>query len=125
LSSFPSFKIQAVANEKVGYLSFGGMMAGDMEKVLGDLNERYPMLNSGASAGPLVLFNPTGDTLVLSQMSEFMSTSSYHDFVDKSYNFGIMSGVNEIPEKFACDFVVYYSSEGVNKVIVKIDFCFN
>ena len=91
-------------------------MAGDLEKVLGDLSERYPMLNSGASAGPLVVFNPKGDTLVLSQMSEFMSTSSYHDFVDKSYNFGIMSGVNEIPEKYACDFVVYYSGEGVNKV---------
>ncbi len=93
------------------------MMGGDLEKVLGDLSERYPMLNSGAAAGPLVLFNSKGDTLVLSQMTEFMSTSVHHDFSDKSYNFGIMSGVNDIPEKFVCDFVVYYSDVGVNKVI--------
>lgn len=90
-----------------------------MEKLFGDWSEKYPIINSGVSAGPLVLFNPSGDTLVISPMTEFMSASYYHDFSDKSYNLGIMSGVNEIPEKFVCDFVVYYSDRGINKVILK------
>lgn len=116
-TSFPSFKIKKIENETIGYLSFGGMMAGDMEKTFGDWTEWFPSLNSGPSAGPLILFNTEGDSLVISQMNEFMATSAYHNFKESSYHWGIMSGVNEIPEYFSCDFIVYYSDNGINKAM--------
>lgn len=133
LSAFPSFNIQTIDNENIGYLSFGGMMAGDMEKVYGQWNSRTSFINDGIAGGPLVLFKPSGETLIISQMSQFMSTSMQHEkFFGGFLNYGIMSGVDSIPSNYTADFIVYFSDKGINKVIkitlfvlqVKICICF-
>jgi hypothetical protein len=91
------------------------MMAGDMEKLFGKWNALTSHINDGIAGGPLILFNTNGDTLIISQMSQFMATSMNHNkLVGGSLNYGIMSGVNQIPKNFSADFMVYYSDKGVN-----------
>jgi hypothetical protein len=101
----------------LGYLSYGGMMAGDMEKLYGRWDDLTSQINDGLSGGPLVLFNTAGDTLILSQMSQFMATSMQHEKFSGGYlNFGIMSGVDTIPANYSADFLVFYSNKGINRV---------
>ncbi len=87
-----------------------------MEKQYGKWNSLIHNINSGIAGGPLILFNTFGDTLVISQMSEFMSTSLEHEPFKFDLNFGIMSGVSEIPNNYSAEFIVYYSDQGINKV---------
>jgi hypothetical protein len=121
LSAFPSFDVKRpeIGYTDIGFLSFGGMMAGDMEKTFGTWNAiSYTNdIQDGLAGGPLILFQPSGDTLVISQMTQFMSTSMQHERYFGGYlNFGVMSGVDTIPENFSADFLVYYSQKGINKV---------
>lgn len=121
LSAFPSFNVKTADELDIGYLSFGGMMAGDMEKVYGKWNSLTSHINDGIAGGPLILFNPLGDTLVISQMSQFMSTSLQHEKYSGGYlNYGIMSGVDEIPAGYSADFMVYYSDKGINQVFILV-----
>lgn len=87
-----------------------------MEKLFGSLAEIWPNINTGPAAGPFVLFNPKGDSLVISQMNEFMASSTYYDYFRRIYSWGLLSGINQIPENYACDFIAYYSKDGINKV---------
>lgn len=96
------------------------MMAGDMEKLYGKWTGLTTGINDGLQGGPIILFSPSGDTLIISQMSQFMATSMQHNKYAGGYlNYGIMSGVNEIPENFSVDFMVYYSDKGINKVCIR------
>ena len=87
-----------------------------MEKQFGNWNKPVRKINDGIAGGPLILFDPSGDTLIISQMSEFMSTSMHYSLLDASMSFGIMSGVDQVPPEFSADFMVYYSNEGINQV---------
>lgn len=144
LSAFPAFFVQSYDELDLGFLSYGGttltyqntltlnesnkkqsdksfnfsgMMAGDMEKLFGKWNGLTSVINDGMSGGPLILFSPSGDTMIISQMSQFMDTSMQHNkYAGGSINFGIKSGVNEVPGNFSVDFLVYYSDKGINKV---------
>lgn len=89
-----------------------------MEKLYGKWNGVTSSINDGLQGGPLVLFNPGGNTLVISQMTQFMATSMQHNkFSGGNLNYGVMSGVDAIPDNYACDFVVFYSNKGINKVM--------
>ncbi|CAF1142826.1 unnamed protein product, partial [Brachionus calyciflorus] len=50
-------------------------------------------------------------------MSEFMATSLQHEKKTGFLNYGIMSGVDQIPANFTADFVVFYSDKGINKAM--------
>ena len=90
-----------------------------MEKTYGKWNILTSHINDGIAGGPLILFNTNGDTLIISQMSEFMVTSLYHNkYLGGSLNYGIMGGIDQIPTNFTVDFLVYYSDKGINKVFV-------
>jgi hypothetical protein len=95
-------------------------MEGDMEKQFGDWNKIIKRINDGIAGGPLILFNTYGDTLIISQMTEFMSTSMQYDRIKGSLNYGVMSGVDEIPPNYSAEFVIYYNRNGINKVIFKL-----
>jgi hypothetical protein len=47
VSSFPSFLVQEIKNETIGFLSFGGMMCGDMEKLFGVWSQSNGQINDG------------------------------------------------------------------------------
>lgn len=118
LSAFPSFKVQSIHPQDVGFLSFGGMMAGDMEKIYGKWNYLTLNINDGIGGGPIVMFDSTGNTLIISQMSEFMSTLLQKEGKSgANINFGIMSGVDKIPTNYSVDFVVFYSDKGINQAM--------
>lgn len=90
-----------------------------MEKQFGKWNSLTMNINDGIAGGPLILFNPaTHDTLVISQMNEFMVTSLKHDkLFGGTLSYGIMGGINEILADYSVDFIVYYSDKGINKVL--------
>ncbi len=75
-------------------------------------------INDGIAGGPLIIFNPiTLDTLIISQMTEFMVGSMRHNqLLGGSLSYGIMGGINEVPSNYSLDFLVYYSNNGINKV---------
>ena len=56
LSSFPSFLLSEVENETIGYLSYGGMMAGDMEKLIGRWNQFTETINDGMQGSYNIIF---------------------------------------------------------------------
>lgn len=124
LSAFPTFDIRTSDESDLGYLSYGGMMGGDLEKLYGKWNSQLSMngqasamkINDGLTGGPLVLFKPSGDTLIVSQMSKFMSTSMQYEKYTGYLSYGIMGGVDTVPQNFSADFLVYYSANGINKV---------
>ncbi len=93
-------------------------MTGDMEKQFGRWDGLTMHINDGLAGGPLIIFNPvTKDTLIISQMSQFMVGSMKHNqFFGGTLSYGIMGGVDEIPSNFSIDFLVYYSNNGINKV---------
>lgn len=93
-----------------------------MQKLFGSLNDRFLIMNDGISGGPLVLFNTKGDALVISPMNEFMSASSKQNVKERTMSFGVMSGVDEYPKNYACDFIAYYSENGINKVDKHLNF---
>jgi hypothetical protein len=70
--------------------------------------------------GPLLLFNSKGDTLIISQMSQFMVTSMENEEkAGGSIGYGIMGGIDQIDSNFSVDFLLYYSDKGINKVKAK------
>lgn len=88
-----------------------------MEKLFGEWNNETAFINDGLSGGPLVLFNTNGSTIVISSMSNFMSASMKHDKLAKgTVDYGIMSGVDSIPNNYSIDFMVYYSDDGIKLV---------
>lgn len=92
-------------------------MAGNNDKIFGKWTGPRSSINDGMTAGPLVLFTTNGNTLIISQMSQFMDTSMEHNIVTGGYlNYGIKSGVNQIPANYSVDFIVYFSRQGINKV---------
>lgn len=92
-------------------------MAGNNEKIFGKWTGPTSPINDGMTAGPLILFTTNGNTLIISQMSQFMDTSMEHNTVTDGYlNYGIKSGVNQIPANYSVDFMVYFSRQGINKV---------
>lgn len=94
------------------------MMAGNMDKIFGKWNGPATNVNDGMTAGPLILFTPNGNTMIISQMSQFMDTSMEHNKFTGGYlNYGIKSGVNQIPANYSVDFIVYFSDKGINKVL--------
>lgn len=46
-SSFPSFVVDDIGNETIGYLSYGGLMCGDPTKKFGSWNKDTSEINDG------------------------------------------------------------------------------
>ena len=92
-------------------------MTGDTDRTMGIWNGQPGQVNDGMEGGPLILFNDNNDALVLSPMSNFMSTSMEYVPQNGGYvNFGFMNGAESVPENYQVDFIVYYSDQGINKV---------
>ena len=73
-------------------------------------------LSSGLEAGPLVLFNKSGPTLVVSAFSEFMTSSMWYNTTAQSLHWGIMGKAFRLPKGYETKTVLFYSPDGINKV---------
>ena len=73
-----------------------------------------PKLTDGMQGGPVVVFDPHGNTLVVSPFSQFMAASM--TYVNNTLSWGIMGEVDSVPNMYSVQTIMYYSSEGINKV---------
>ncbi len=71
-------------------------------------------LDDGLEGGPLVLFDKTGQALVISAFNAFMASSL--ELKNQVVSWGIMGDVNTVPAGFECQTIMYYSPDGINKV---------
>lgn len=126
IGAFPSFAVvydpTSPANgtsrsSRAGYLSFGGMMCGDTNKRLGIFTAETFRVADGLEGGPIAIFDGNKNALIISPASNFMAASSWHEhFLEGSHlHWGFMGGVESVPAGAAVDFILYYSSEGINK----------
>ena len=66
--------------------------------------------------GPLLLFDKEGNTIVMSPMSEFMAAANTITY-DNNLAWGIMGGPEVIPPDFVYQTILFFSDQGINKVI--------
>ena len=71
-------------------------------------------LPDGLLSGPMLLFDKMGHVIIISAFSEFIANSYYHD--NTTVSWGIMGDVNYVPAGYTMETVVFYSSEGINRV---------
>nr|KAG5710636.1 hypothetical protein BaRGS_013282 [Batillaria attramentaria] len=72
-------------------------------------------ITDGLAGGPIALFDGSGDTLVISPASQFMAASHWHESEASRLAYGIMGGVDTVSPNYNMEFIVYYSSQGINK----------
>ncbi|CAL1533037.1 unnamed protein product [Lymnaea stagnalis] len=112
ISAFPSFRI-IDADTPLGFLSYGGLMLGDMERKTGKWNAQAK-LNSGLSgSGPLSVFDRQGNAMVISTYNNFMAASQWQDQASGTLNYGIMGGVDSLPPGFELKTFAFCSTTGI------------
>lgn len=118
-TSFPSFSVVPEIADSLGFLSFNDDMVGDTGRTMGRWKNETKIVNGGLIGGPLVLFDPNGQTIILSAMSNFMAASmEYTTQMGGSMFFGVMGSATSIPADYQVDFILYYSDHGINKVCI-------
>ena len=73
-------------------------------------------LPGGLYSGPLVIFDQHDNVLIISAFNHFTANSYHHDTNRKSIAWGIMGNVNDVPDGYNMDTIVFYSPNGINKV---------
>ncbi|XP_078489098.1 uncharacterized protein LOC100181073 isoform X2 [Ciona intestinalis] len=117
LSSFPSFHIAHTnTTSNLGYLNMYGDMVGYFYAI-GDIKTGDDRIRGGLRAGPLVLFDDRGNTVVMSSFSSFMSHNMQYDTKSGVVRFGVMGDVTEIPMHYQVNTILYYSDSGINQAI--------
>jgi len=95
------------------------MMMGDLEKHAGLWDSRSEFIKIGISGGPLIIFNLTengqGDSIIISPLSEFMSTSL--SINKRILEYGYMGSIDSIPINSTNSLIIFYSSDGINQLI--------
>ncbi len=75
-------------------------------------------IQSGLDSGPLLLFDHSGNTIIISPFNNFMAASASYDQggTGTTVSWGVMGMARHIPQDFVYWTAVMYSSEGINKV---------
>ena len=96
-------------------------MGGEGDKHAGLWNSSNGIVREALEDGPVVLFNLSRggetDMLILSPFSHFMSTSLYqrNRSSDTTLEYGVIGSMSTIPANYMQSFMVFYSSDGINK----------
>ncbi|KAK3742202.1 hypothetical protein RRG08_056560 [Elysia crispata] len=115
ISSFPSFGFQRNNTVALGYLAYGGYMAG-WTKLSLDRWSKDANFTTGIEGGPLVLFDKGSNAMVISPLNEFMAASN-KKFQDQHISWGIMGLVDSVPSGYTADFIISFSDRGVNQAM--------
>ena len=115
-SGFPSFYIDKL--EKVGFLAYGGWMNGDTHRTVGKWGQNVSAIESGLDSGPLLLFERSGATVLLSPFTEFMSTSVQYNTTSKTptVSWGVIGTMQQVPKHYSYSTILYYSTNGIQQV---------
>ncbi len=73
-------------------------------------------LLDGLSSGPLLLFDMHGNVIIISSFNNFMAASFSHDDKSGVIGWGIMGDVDRVPQGYNLETIMFYGSEGINKV---------
>ncbi|KAI8778763.1 hypothetical protein BgiBS90_019745 [Biomphalaria glabrata] len=109
ISKFPTFQLHD-PDTPLGYLSFGGLMLGDMNKKVGRWGPKA-LINDGLESGPLTLFDKTGNAMLIAPYTNFMAASMLQD--GSHVNWGIMGGVDSLPAGFEYKTLAFCSQNGI------------
>ena len=73
---------------------------------------------SGLDSGPLVLFTPAGNSVVISAFQNMMAMSTVYgtDGDVTTVSWGVFGNATRIPRDFSVWTIASYSSEGINQV---------
>ncbi|RUS92229.1 hypothetical protein EGW08_000082, partial [Elysia chlorotica] len=116
ISAFPSFRLDNQSEKgpgKLGYLSWGSYMLGDMDKKAGVLGPNATFNDGLDGSGPLVIFDQKGHALVLSPFNNFMAASVWQDDHAPLLDWGIMGGVDSLPPGFEHKTLAFCSNDGI------------
>lgn len=70
----------------------------------------------GMRSGPIAVFDETGETLLIASLSNFMSSSMWYESAPSPrMSWGIMGGINNIPQDYGIATIVVHAS-GINQV---------
>ncbi|XP_059175515.1 uncharacterized protein LOC131955424 [Physella acuta] len=116
ISSFPSFNTRQESDVELGYLGFGGDMAGYNGINMGSW-QHSTFMYTGITGGPLVLFDNSSNAMIISPMSQFMAASNRLELFLGELQYGIMGLIDTVPKGYDVDFILYYSDRGINQVI--------
>lgn len=109
--TFPSFFVEPGQVSELGYLNFGGSMLGNIETHTGSWNKTTDKLAGGMGGGPLAIFDKYGNTVVISPLDNYMSSSFWHENNPGGrVNWGVMGGVKSIPANYKQRFILIAAS---------------
>ncbi|XP_064616875.1 uncharacterized protein LOC135480876 [Liolophura sinensis] len=115
IGGFPGFNVEGQKGD-LGYLSYGGMMVADTDKVIGLWHNTTVNIEDGLEGGPIAIYDKHGNVVIISPFSQFMAASNWHDGVlGGSVYWGIMGDVDRVPAGFTMETIVYYGNAGINK----------
>ncbi|ESO98846.1 hypothetical protein LOTGIDRAFT_231210 [Lottia gigantea] len=118
ISSFPGFTLDDSIPQNLGCLSYGGYMFGETARKIGRYDSSGKSINFGVEGGPYAVYDNSGNAVVFSPANRFMSTSVWHESASETngaLHWGTMGLVDEVPEDYQMETVVYYSDQGINK----------
>ena len=80
-------------------------------------------LKGGLFSGPLVLFDMSDHVIIISAFNHFTAAAYSHDVAKKTIGWGIMGKVDEVPQGYSLETMLFYSDKGINQVWNMFDIC--
>ena len=69
---------------------------------------------SGLDSGPLVLFDKSGASLIISPFSQFMAASA--EYSNTTVSWGLIGSMKKIPQDFRYSTILFYGDKGARQV---------
>mmetsp|Transcript_19082 Transcript_19082/g.26685 ORF Transcript_19082/g.26685 Transcript_19082/m.26685 type:complete len:840 (+) Transcript_19082:103-2622(+) len=119
ITSFPSFKLGKIGNNKRGFLAYNGHFAGS-QYITGLWEEeaasKLPYGLEGT--GPIAVFSPErgGPCAILSAFSSFMSVNQYVDQNAQVLRFGLMGSTTFVPKNYTLSTILFVG-RGINSAM--------
>ena len=75
-------------------------------------------IESGLDSGPLVLFDRSGATVLISPFTEFMATAVQYNTTSKvpTVSWGLIGTMQQVPKNYGYSTIMYYSTNGIRQV---------
>lgn len=116
MSAFPRFSL---VTERMGFVAYYDQMVGGMQNgtKTGTWHgqSQAEEIPGGTMAGPVILFNTSGDALVLGYYENFLS--GQHRQSHGILEFGVLGSVTAIPKGYTSTMMVYHSEGGINDAV--------
>ena len=114
ISMYPAYKLNSDAS--LGVLAFGDLMAGWTKLTVTTLSAGMKQLPGGLYSGPLVFFDSSRFVIIIAPFNHFTAASYVHDTQHNTLAWGIMGNVDDVPQGYSLQTMMFYSDKGINQV---------